>query len=107
MSIKFVCTCGKHLRARDEMAARRSVCPRCGNPVGIPSLRPTHASAPLGTLSPEELRQRTRELAPPANPVRHLSEPLAEGNVTVPAPRPLDPSVVRVVVSRSSPRQLL
>ena len=102
VSIKFVCSCGKHLRARDEMAARRSVCPRCGNPVGIPSLRPTHASAPLGPLSPEETRQRTRELAPPADPVRHLSE-----NVTVPAPRPLDPSVVRVVVGRSSPRQLL
>ena len=25
MSIKFVCSCGKHLRARDEMAARHSI----------------------------------------------------------------------------------
>ena len=32
MAIKFICSCGKHLKARDEMAARRSVCPACGNP---------------------------------------------------------------------------
>ncbi len=37
MSIKFVCSCGKHLRARDGMASRRIVCPRCGQPVGVPS----------------------------------------------------------------------
>src|SRR5262249_51532561 len=40
MSIRFVCRCGKHLRARNEMAARRSVCPRCGSPVGIPAQGP-------------------------------------------------------------------
>ncbi len=38
MTIKFICSCGKHLKARDELARRRSVCPRCGSPVGIPSL---------------------------------------------------------------------
>jgi hypothetical protein len=37
MTIKFVCSCGKRLRARDHMAARRLACPRCGAPVGIPS----------------------------------------------------------------------
>jgi hypothetical protein len=51
MPIKFACSCGKHLRARDEMAARRSLCPRCGAPVGIPSLQPTHRGATLGPLS--------------------------------------------------------
>ena len=51
MPIKFVCGCGKHLRARDEMAARRSLCPRCGAPVGIPSLQPTHRGAALGPMS--------------------------------------------------------
>ncbi len=58
MTIKFVCTCGKHLRARDEMARRRSVCPRCGNPVGIPALAPTHRGATLGVMTPAELRRR-------------------------------------------------
>ncbi|HEY7307870.1 MAG TPA: hypothetical protein VH643_00785 [Gemmataceae bacterium] len=48
MSIKFICSCGKHLRARDEMAARRSMCPRCGAPVGIPSLQPTHGGTTVG-----------------------------------------------------------
>jgi|SRR5579875_792743 hypothetical protein len=54
MSIKFICSCGKHLRARDEMAARRSMCPRCGAPVGIPSLRPTHPGTPAAPLTPQE-----------------------------------------------------
>jgi hypothetical protein len=46
MSIKFVCPCGKRLKARDNMAARRIMCPRCGNPVGVPSLDP-NKSAPM------------------------------------------------------------
>jgi hypothetical protein len=59
MAIKFICSCGKHLRARDEMAARRSVCPRCGAPVGIPSRQPTHPGTAPAPLTPtERLRQR-------------------------------------------------
>ena len=54
MSIKFVCSCGKHLRARDEMAARRSMCPRCGAPVGVPSLQPTHAGTSSAPMTPQE-----------------------------------------------------
>lgn len=57
MSIKFICSCGKHLRARDEMAARRSMCPRCGAPVGVPSLRPTHAGTIAAPLTPQERRR--------------------------------------------------
>ena len=66
MTIKFVCSCGKHLRARDEMAARRSACPRCGAPVGIPSLRPTHSGTAAAPLSPlERLRHaKTRQSLP-------------------------------------------
>lgn len=54
MSIKFICSCGKHLRARDEMAARRSMCPRCGAPVGVPSLRPTHTGTAAAPLTPQD-----------------------------------------------------
>jgi hypothetical protein len=64
MSIKFICSCGKHLRARDEMAARRSMCPRCGAPVGIPSLRPTHAGTVAGPLTPQERRRLRRDRSP-------------------------------------------
>ncbi len=60
MSIKFVCSCGKHLRARDEMAARRSMCPRCGNPVGVPSLQPTHTGTQAAPLTPQERRRLNR-----------------------------------------------
>src|SRR5882724_9928790 len=57
MAIKFFCKCGKKLKARDEMAGRRSMCPRCGSPVGIPGLKPTHAGAILGPMS---LKDRLR-----------------------------------------------
>jgi len=54
MSIKFTCSCGKRLRARDEMARRRSFCPRCGQPVGIPSLEPTHPGTAPAPMTPAE-----------------------------------------------------
>jgi hypothetical protein len=55
LTIKFVCSCGKHLKARDEMASRRSVCPRCGSPVGIPALKagPPAAAAPRTMPRPD------------------------------------------------------
>ena len=76
MSIKFVCPCGKHLKARDDMAARRIMCPRCGNPVGVPSLDPNR---PTPMTPAERLRaQARRPLA-----LSYLDE--------VPAPMPLPP----------------
>jgi hypothetical protein len=51
MAIKFFCKCGKKLKARDEMAGRRSMCPRCGSPVGIPGAAPTHPGTTLGPMS--------------------------------------------------------
>ena len=64
MSIRFICGCGKHLRARDVMALRRSMCPRCGAPVGIPSLQPTHPGTLAAPLTPQERRRLNRETAP-------------------------------------------
>jgi hypothetical protein len=60
MTIKFICSCGKHLKAEDEMAARRSICPRCGAPVGIPSLQPTHSGTAAAPLTPRERRRLAR-----------------------------------------------
>jgi hypothetical protein len=81
MAIKFVCSCGKHLRARDEMAARRSVCPRCGAPVGIPSHQPAHPAATLGPMTPTE-RVGRRPAVVPAKAV------LGELGPAAPAPAP-------------------
>jgi hypothetical protein len=88
MAIKFICTCGKHLRARDEMAARRAFCPRCGNPVGIPSLQPTHSGTRAHVLSPAE-RRRRRRVRPP-DPAADLgpsapADALASAKVQEPA----------------------
>jgi hypothetical protein len=102
MAIKFICSCGKHLRARDEMAARRSVCPRCGAPVGIPAREPTQSSAPLGPMTPTERAGRRpvvasteavfRELslaaaAPSAPPVPTEAAPGAAAEPPASAPR--------------------
>jgi hypothetical protein len=91
VSIKFVCTCGKHLRARDAMASRRSVCPRCGAPVGVPSLGPTHRGAPAAApLSPQErVRLAQQRLRPgDAAPADGIQTAAAVVGVTATAPPP-------------------
>jgi hypothetical protein len=87
MSIKFVCSCGKHLRARDEMAARRSVCPRCGAPVGIPPKEPTQRGTAAAPMTPaERWLSRRRPVAAPADDDDTI--PIAPAPLSAPAPVP-------------------
>jgi hypothetical protein len=97
MTIKFICTCGKHLKARDEMAARRSVCPRCGSPVGIPSLRPTHPGTVAAPLTPLERQRLARERAASSSA---LVSPQADS--LPPPPRPADTGLVRLLSPRGN-----
>jgi hypothetical protein len=84
MTIKFVCSCGKRLRARDEMAARRSMCPRCGAPVGVPSGRPAVRGVTAGPMTPaERLRSRRHVLPKPFDPSAIELEPAPQ--------QPVDP----------------
>jgi len=103
MTIKFICTCGKHLKARDEMASRRSICPRCGSPVGIPSLKPTHAGTVAAPLSPLERVRLARDRAPlPA------AVPLPLPEIPPPvAPRRIDPRLVHLLSTRGERRSNL
>jgi hypothetical protein len=97
MAIKFICTCGKHLRARDEMAARRAFCPRCGNPIGIPSLQPTHVGTPAHVLTPAERLRRRRVPAPRRDPTVVGPPEPAEAPPSAAVPEPpdfADPSLV-------------
>jgi hypothetical protein len=80
MAIKFYCSCGKHLRAREAMAGRRSQCPACGQPVGIPTLEPTHRGAPAPHLSLAE-RQKQSSLGLADFPVYPLSPAEAEATL--------------------------
>src|SRR5260370_3706922 len=48
------------------MASRRSVCPRCGSPVGIPSIKPTHPGTLAGPMTKKERLRHARQNAPPA-----------------------------------------
>jgi hypothetical protein len=85
MTIKFVCRCGKRLRARDEMAARRSMCPRCGAPVGVPSRQSAVRGVTAGPMTPAERLRARRHVPPPqlfdASAVEMESAP----------PQPVDP----------------
>jgi hypothetical protein len=148
MSIKFVCACGKRLKARDEMAGKRIPCPRCGNPVGVPSLDPdkpapmtpaerlrhqarrpitlSHLdespplpaaeevksdSSPDTEESPKAAKSEARTRPPvlgteysvPSTQYSAPSAPLAPAGV--PAPRPLDPTAVRLRKVRKHQRQ--
>jgi hypothetical protein len=85
MAIKFHCSCGKRLRARDEMAARRTICPACGRPVGIPSLQPTQRGTSPEPLSPME--RVTRKLRGTGPAVARAEGALLEENL----PRPASP----------------
>ena len=118
MSIQFVCVCGKHLRAREDMAGRRSMCPACGAPVGIPLLGPTHRGATLGPMSPEELRRAKRGVAAPST-VSLAVSPAPAAADPPPTPRlrprpargleitfdgPIEPGLVRQVILREPAR---
>ncbi len=91
MTIKFICSCGKHLKARDEMARRRSVCPRCGAPVGIPAIESRQRGAPVPWPRPHPAASPA---APPATTAPLPAAPLQA------APLPADPRVVRLLSVR-------
>lgn len=92
MSIKFFCSCGQSLRARDEMAARRCRCPRCGNPVGVPSLRPTHGGTQAAPLTPfEAYRRRREQSADWAEPSTPTSSGIMDLTDAAPPPTPPTP----------------
>jgi hypothetical protein len=96
MAIKFFCKCGKKLKARDEMAGRRSMCPRCGSPVGIPSLTPTHRGAPLGPLSLKDRLQFWKNRLPSeALPKSLVPDEPAEGSQTPSPDESSKPSLSR------------
>lgn len=110
MAIKFVCSCGKHLKARDEMASRRSFCPQCGAPVGIPSLKPTVRGTVASPMSPHD-RFRTKKAVPPVETPAALpsvDHPELTVSQEPPAPivsveragKPLNFSLVRMVLGR-------
>jgi len=70
MPIKFRCTCGKVLAARDEHAGRRAKCPTCGAVVEVPKkseARP--ASAPAAPRPAPAPSAAARPAAAPAGKV--------------------------------------
>jgi hypothetical protein len=44
MAIEFDCACGKHLKAKDEAAGKRTKCPFCGAVLTVPQLAAVGAS---------------------------------------------------------------
>jgi hypothetical protein len=100
MTIKFICSCGKHLKARDEMAARRSVCPRCGSPVGIPSQQVGPDGTIITPMTPMErlrhARARGLQSAPQVWPKSDPDSPQS------PEAAAVEPLIVRLLASRGS-----
>jgi hypothetical protein len=96
LSIKFICSCGKKLRAREAWASRRILCPKCGNPVGVPSLN-RHHDGDLGPMTPQERlryaqkRKQLGEALPPSEPE----------TTTAAAPAQSSPRLVRMLSTRA------
>jgi hypothetical protein len=88
VTIKFVCGCGKHLKARDDMARMRIVCPKCRQLVGVPGLDPTVAGGE-GVMTPQERLRRARENPPtPAEAAAgELLDALAKEEAATPKPQ--------------------
>ncbi len=102
MSIKFFCSCGKKLKARDEMASRRSVCPKCGSPVGIPSLQPTRKGG-LAPLTPLERLKLAKNRKPEQVPL-----PLGEYEPPVRVPTEIpNPNLVHFLANAGAPHPKL
>jgi hypothetical protein len=80
MTIKFVCSCGKRLRARDELAARRLACPRCGKPVGVPTTNQSRYTSLIDPLAPSSRppRQETESNSPGWEPNEAAAQAAAE-----------------------------
>ena len=82
MSITVQCTCGRHLKARDEFAGKRADCPHCGAELTVPKSPPqppplaadvadaTKATAP----PPERAVEITEFLDPPSASVKNEKE---------------------------------
>ncbi len=114
MTIKFTCTCGKRLRARDEMASRRTFCPRCGRPIGVPSGQATARGTEAAPLSPLD-RQREQFHRRVLVPRREAAASSAgAGGATakpqaplelIAAPEPLDVNLLRLVFAPKHPRR--
>jgi hypothetical protein len=82
------------------MAARRAMCPRCGAPVGIPSLQPTHRGTVAAPLTPLERQRLARERPLPPTPA-----PAPQPAAAAPAaPRPVAVGLVRLLSDKAKRR---
>jgi hypothetical protein len=73
MTLTFSCPCGQELQAREEHAGRRTRCPKCGQELAIPAVRP--ASPPAPPARPEAVTRR-----PPPDTSRPEDEPEREAS---------------------------
>ncbi len=55
MPISLSCSCGRAIRARDDLAGRMVKCPECGAVLTVPNPHPEPAPAPLPPLNEEGL----------------------------------------------------
>lgn len=108
-SITFYCLCGKKLKARAASAGKRTQCPQCGEPVGIPASSspvapPTSRKEAVEAAVGGEVRGEGREIPDQEQPVeaRSPGEPPSHSQAAH-APLPPD-SPPREKQNTSSPK---
>jgi hypothetical protein len=84
MAIAFSCSCGKHLKARDEFAGRKIKCPGCQGILLIPVIAPAPVAVPAVT--------EPAPAPPPSDPILDAEPPM------VPRAKPVAMKVPEAVI---------
>ncbi len=96
MAISFTCTCGKVLKARDELAGKKARCPECGAILEIPRPEPAPDIEDVAAYALQESAPApsSREMPPDDDdmalrPVRSTYQPAPGPRVEPERPRPM------------------
>jgi RsiW-degrading membrane proteinase PrsW (M82 family) len=87
MAIQLTCDCGKHLRAKDELAGKRVKCPSCGKVLQLPQLAIEAEDGAYNLEPPGPTRSApTSPSAPPVRRTIKSERPATPEDVTSPSP---------------------
>lgn len=87
MAIRFLCECGKHLSAADELAGRRVKCPGCKRVLIVPSGTGDDAAQPGPAAAPPVPPAPSPAAAPPLPPTSSVPPPAPAPGLWAPRAR--------------------
>jgi hypothetical protein len=105
MPIVVRCTCGRVLKARDDFAGSRAVCPSCGGTVEIPTAAPEGASV-AATMAGSAEPVHIKEFLDPPRASAKPSATADHGHAAAVATEPAVPVMRRMLEALLDPRSI-